>query len=247
MLTNRYSSRRQQNIKILQQELKSLKVQPLEGFRIENSDESIYKWNVGIFGPPGTIYEGGYFKARINFPMDYPYSPPQLRFLTEIFHPNIYDNGEVCISILHPAINDVTSGELPSERWNPSQTVRTVLLSVISMLNEPNCTSPANVDASILYRKYKDASEKKKPHTQYAITIRSQVNKSREIADKDGVTIPTTEEDYTIRGKPSASSHHLSLGSSMDIEENSNMFYDDDCVDSDDAFDVSNCSLNAST
>ena len=52
---------------------------PLEGFRIENSDESIYKWNVGIFGPPGTIYEGGYFKARINFPMDYPYSPPQLR------------------------------------------------------------------------------------------------------------------------------------------------------------------------
>ena len=43
------------------------------------------------------------------------------------------------------------------------------------MLNEPNCTSPANVDASILYRKYKDASEKKKPHTQYAITIRSQV------------------------------------------------------------------------
>ena len=107
------------------------------------------------------------------------------------------------------------------------------------MLNEPNCTSPANVDASILYRKYKDASEKKKPHTQYAITIRSQVsfktfnaakrkvfqvNKSREIAEKDGVTIPTTEEDYTkhTRGKPS-SSHHLSLGSSMDIEENSNM------------------------
>ena len=126
------------------------------------------------------------------------------------------------------------------------------------MLNEPNCTSPANVDASILYRKYKDASEKKKPHTQYAITIRSQVsfkifngakgtnlvlpnvfqvNKSREIAEKDGVTIPTTEEDYTkhTRGKQS-SSHHLSLGSSMDIEENSNMVriylrgrYLDDC------------------
>ena len=49
------------------------------------------------------------------------------------------------------------------------------------------------------------------------------MNKSREIAEKDGVTIPTTEEDYTIRGKPSASTHHLSLGSSMDIEENSNM------------------------
>ena len=69
-------------------------------------------------------------------------SPPSFRFLTEMWHPNIYENGDVCISILHPPIDDPQSGELPSERWNPTQNVRTVLLSVISLLNEPNTFSP---------------------------------------------------------------------------------------------------------
>jgi ubiquitin-conjugating enzyme E2 R len=53
----------------------------------------------------------------------------------------------VCISILHPSTEDPQSGEHPSERWNPTQTVRTILMSIISLLNEPNCSSPANVDA----------------------------------------------------------------------------------------------------
>ena len=70
------------------------------------------------------------------------FSPPSFRFLTEMWHPNIYENGDVCISILHPPIDDPQSGELPSERWNPTQNVRTVLLSVISLLNEPNTFSP---------------------------------------------------------------------------------------------------------
>ena len=56
-------------------------------------------------------------------------------------------NGEVCISILHPPTEDPQSGEHPSERWNPAQNVRTILMSIISLLNEPNCSSPANVDA----------------------------------------------------------------------------------------------------
>ena len=70
------------------------------------------------------------------------FSPPQFRFMTEMWHPNIYENGDVCISILHPPVDDPQSGELPSERWNPTQNVRTVLLSVISLLNEPNTFSP---------------------------------------------------------------------------------------------------------
>ncbi len=58
-----------------------------------------------------------------------------------------FRNGEVCISILHPPTEDPQSGEHPSERWNPTQNVRTILMSIISLLNEPNCSSPANVDA----------------------------------------------------------------------------------------------------
>lgn len=84
----------------------------------------------------------------------------------------------MCISILHPPGDDPISGELPSERWNPSQSVRTILLSVISLLSEPNCASPANIEASVLYRKYKDASQKKKLFTEYAKIVSSQVKSS---------------------------------------------------------------------
>lgn len=69
-------------------------------------------------------------------------------------------NGDLCISILHPPIDDPQSGELPCERWNPTQNVRTILLSVISLLNEPNTFSPANVDASVMYRRWKESNGK---------------------------------------------------------------------------------------
>ncbi|XP_016308221.1 ubiquitin-conjugating enzyme E2 R2 [Sinocyclocheilus anshuiensis] len=156
--------------KALMLELKSLQEEPVEGFRITLVEESdLYNWEVAIFGPPNTLYEGGYFKAHIKFPIDYPYSPPTFRFLTKMWHPNIYENGDVCISILHPPVDDPQSGELPSERWNPTQNVRTILLSVISLLNEPNTFSPANVDASVMFRKWRDSKGKDK---EYAEIIR---------------------------------------------------------------------------
>uniref|UniRef100_A0A8C0EEB5 UBC core domain-containing protein n=1 Tax=Bubo bubo TaxID=30461 RepID=A0A8C0EEB5_BUBBB len=105
-------------------------------------------------------------QAHIKFPIDYPYSPPTFRFLTKMWHPNIYENGDVCISILHPPVDDPQSGELPSERWNPTQNVRTILLSVISLLNEPNTFSPANVDASVMFRKWRDSKGKDKEYAE---------------------------------------------------------------------------------
>ncbi|KAH6939358.1 hypothetical protein HPB50_017577 [Hyalomma asiaticum] len=139
-------------------EFKSLQEEPVEGFRVKLvNDDNLFEWEVAIFGPPDTLYEGGYFKAHMKFPPDYPYSPPTVRFLTKVWHPNVYENGDLCISILHPPIDDPQSGELPCERWNPTQNVRTILLSVISLLNEPNTFSPANVDASVMYRRWKDS------------------------------------------------------------------------------------------
>ncbi|KAG8297085.1 Ubiquitin-conjugating enzyme subunit [Homalodisca vitripennis] len=73
-------------------------------------------------------------------------------------------NGDLCISILHPPVDDPQSGELPCERWNPTQNVRTILLSVISLLNEPNTFSPANVDASVMYRRWRDSKGKDKEY-----------------------------------------------------------------------------------
>ncbi|KAG5840997.1 ubiquitin-conjugating enzyme E2 R2-like [Anguilla rostrata] len=194
--------------KALMLELKSLQEEPVEGFRITLVEESdLYNWEVAIFGPPNTLYEGGYFKARVKFPIDYPYSPPTFRFLTKMWHPNIYENGDVCISILHPPVDDPQSGELPSERWNPTQNVRTILLSVISLLNEPNTFSPANVDASVMFRKWRDSKGKDK---EYAEIIRKQVLSTKADAERDGVKVPTTLAEYCIQTKvPSQDSSDL--------------------------------------
>jgi ubiquitin-conjugating enzyme E2 R len=80
-------------------------------------------------------------------------APPTLTFLSKFWHPNVFNDGRVCLSILHAPGNDPMSGELPEERWLPTQSVSTVILSLISMLGEPNFSSPANVDASVQWRR----------------------------------------------------------------------------------------------
>ncbi|XP_064474536.1 ubiquitin-conjugating enzyme E2 R2-like isoform X2 [Ornithodoros turicata] len=184
-------------LRALALEFKSLQEEPVEGFRVKLvNEDNLFEWEVAIFGPPDTLYEGGYFKAHMKFPPDYPYSPPTVRFLTKVWHPNVYENGDLCISILHPPIDDPQSGELPCERWNPTQNVRTVLLSVISLLNEPNTFSPANVDASVMYRRWKDTKGKDK---EYENIIRTCVLESRKEAEKDNVNIPMTVADYVAK------------------------------------------------
>jgi len=180
--------------KALQQELKSLQKEPLEGFTVKLVDDNIFEWEVGIFGPPDTLYQGGYFKSAIRFPRDYPYSPPTVKFIGKMWHPNIYENGEVCISILHPPVDDPTNhSELPSEKWNPAQSVRTVMMSIISLLNEPNTCSPANVDASVMYRRYKESKQVDK---EYENIIKKQVAATFADAESDDVIVPNTLEEY---------------------------------------------------
>ncbi|XP_013403676.1 ubiquitin-conjugating enzyme E2 R2 [Lingula anatina] len=206
-------------VRALQLELKKIQEEPVEGFRVHlSNDDNLFEWEVAIFGPPGTLYEAGYFKAHMKFPSDYPYSPPSVKFLTKMWHPNVYENGDVCISILHPPVDDPHSGELPCERWNPTQNVRTVLLSIISLLNEPNTFSPANVDASVMYRKWRESKGRDK---EYENIIRKQVQATKQEAEKDGVVVPTTLEDYCVSTNPKPSD------SSMDAAD----FYDDDYGD----------------
>ena len=120
-------------------------------------DNDFYNWSVVIFGPPDTLFEGGYYKAILSFPDDYPNSPPKMKFTSKMFHPNIYPDGRVCISILHPPGKDaMNEQELAEEKWRPSLGAEEILLSVISMLNDPNCDSPANIDAAVMLRNNPD-------------------------------------------------------------------------------------------
>jgi len=121
------------------------------------SPDNLFEWEALIEGPEGTPYEGGLFAARIVFPQDYPLSPPTMTFTSAMWHPNVYTNGDVCCSILHsPNDPHYAHYELASEQWSPVQSLEKILLSVISMLAEPNDQSPANVDAAKQWRQDRD-------------------------------------------------------------------------------------------
>jgi len=139
------------SIKRLHKEFKELVDRPYNEFSFSLIDDNIYKWDLSIFGPNDTPYEGGIFRAEMNFPKDYPNKPPELKFKSNVFHPNVYPNGKVCISILHQG-TDVYGYESVSERWKPVHGVASVIMSVISMLSDPNDESPANIEAAKMWR-----------------------------------------------------------------------------------------------
>ncbi|CAK7267315.1 Ubiquitin-conjugating enzyme subunit [Sporothrix epigloea] len=115
--------------------------------------DDLFRWRVGLMViNPDSAFYGGYFNGEIRFTTDYPYKPPFFRFTPTIFHPNVYPDGRLCLSILHSPGDDALSGEQAVERWSPLQGVESVMLSILLLLDNPEINSPANVDASVLYR-----------------------------------------------------------------------------------------------
>ena len=126
---------------------------PIDGVSINEIDEiNPYIWNIIIIGPKDTPYEGGLFYATIKFPNNYPLYPPEFKFINPPYHPNIYDDGKVCISILHPPGDDDWGYEKSEERWRPIHTFNSIIISIMSLLSSPNDESPANIEAAKLWR-----------------------------------------------------------------------------------------------
>ncbi|KAJ3058337.1 hypothetical protein HK102_010555, partial [Quaeritorhiza haematococci] len=149
--------------------------------------------------------------ATIKFPQDYPFNPPTFTFNNEFFHPNVYADGRLCISILHPPGDDPVSGEKAEERWNPTQTVESILLSIVSLLTDPNVSSPANVDAGVLFRNNRE---------QYKAIVKKQVEASKKHIPPD-LVIPKNPEDFIL--KPPTVEH-----------EDDSFWYDEEDDDDDD-------------
>eukprot|EP00735_Rhodelphis_limneticus_P002572 TRINITY_DN13484_c0_g1::TRINITY_DN13484_c0_g1_i1::g.27983::m.27983 TRINITY_DN13484_c0_g1::TRINITY_DN13484_c0_g1_i1::g.27983 ORF type:complete len:153 (-),score=3.37,sp/P35130/UBC2_MEDSA/81.58/9e-92,UQ_con/PF00179.21/1.1e-53,Prok-E2_B/PF14461.1/8e-06,RWD/PF05773.17/0.0012 TRINITY_DN13484_c0_g1_i1:415-873(-) len=103
------------------------------------SENSIMDWNAVIFGPEDTPWEGGTFKLTLQFSEDYPNKPPKVRFVTKMFHPNIYADGQICLDILQ-------------NQWSPIYDISAILTSIQSLLCDPNPNSPANSEAARLYQ-----------------------------------------------------------------------------------------------
>ena len=98
--------------------------------------------------------------------------PPEMKFKSEMWHPNVFPDGKVCISILHPpGVDNLNELETAEERWRPILGVESIIISVISMLSDPNDFSPANIDAAVMWRNDKVAFKKR---------VREVVRKSQE-------------------------------------------------------------------
>jgi len=143
---------------LLQRQLKYMQsAKDLPGISCGLVNDNVFEWDVMLMiADDCKYYGGGNFRCHLSFPHTYPHAPPELTFKTPIpFHPNIYPDGRLCISILHPPGDDQYGYESASERWSPVQTPETILLSVISLLHSPNDESPANVEAARLWREEK--------------------------------------------------------------------------------------------
>ena len=108
-----------------------------------HNDENIFHWVATISGPTASPYEGGVFQLTIRFPANYPYKPPKIKFDTKIYHPNISSGGDICLDIL-------------KEQWSPALTISKVLLSVCSLLNDPNPDDPLMPEIADLYKNNKE-------------------------------------------------------------------------------------------
>uniref|UniRef100_A0A3P9PM22 Ubiquitin-conjugating enzyme E2 C n=1 Tax=Poecilia reticulata TaxID=8081 RepID=A0A3P9PM22_POERE len=100
--------------------------------------DNLFKWIGTIDGAQGTVYEGLRYRLSLDFPAGYPYQAPRVRFVTPCFHPNVDDQGAICLDIL-------------KDKWSALYDVRSILLSVQSLLGEPNNDSPLNTAAAELW------------------------------------------------------------------------------------------------
>jgi len=124
----------------IKKELESLEKDPPSNCSAAPEDNDMYHWSGTIIGPAGSVYEGGIFSLSIEFPPNYPFKPPKVRFLTRIYHPNIHSGGGICLDIL-------------KNNWSPALTVSKVLISICSLLDDPNPDDPLVPEIADMYTK----------------------------------------------------------------------------------------------
>jgi ubiquitin-conjugating enzyme E2 D/E len=128
-------------IRRIHKELQELLKDPLENITAGPIDDSnIFNWTATLIGPAETPYSGGLFYLTIHFSTKHPFSPPDIIFTNRIYHPNINENGQICMDIL-------------KKEWSSALSISRVLLSISSLLSDPNPDDPFNAEAANLYKK----------------------------------------------------------------------------------------------
>lgn len=134
----------------INKELRIIQDEANENISAGPNSDNLFEWDAMIIGPTKTPYEGGMFRLKIYFPVDYPFKSPKVLFTTKIYHPNINSGGIICLDIL-------------KTQWSPALTISKVLLSICSLLNDPNPNDPLEMDIAKQYisdkAKYEDVAK----------------------------------------------------------------------------------------
>ncbi|CCD14941.1 unnamed protein product [Trypanosoma congolense IL3000] len=132
----------------LMRDLKQLHTNKNERFWARPESDNLFKWKAVVLGPEDTIWEGGVFKLWLEFSDEYPCAPPSAHFVTKMFHPNVYVNGDICLDTL-------------KSNWSPTLDVESVLLMITSLLSDPNPSSAANGEAAKMFAHNRDKYEER--------------------------------------------------------------------------------------
>ena len=128
------------SIKRIHKELKEMEKDPPLGCSAAPINKSdMTHWSAVIMSTADSVYHGGVFHLDIRFTSDYPFKPPQIKFLTKIHHCNISCDGSICIDIL-------------KGNWSPALTISKVLISLQQLLDSPNPDDPYRGDVASQYK-----------------------------------------------------------------------------------------------
>ena len=127
------------SVRRLTKELQEIRKDPPLNISAGPINDNLFEWEAVLLGPTETPYEGGVFILNLHIPIDYPMKPPNILFKTKIYHPNINSTGAICLDIL-------------KSNWSPSLTLSKLLLSICSLLNDPNCDDPLVPDIAKEYK-----------------------------------------------------------------------------------------------
>merc|ERR1712072_702587 len=126
-------------LKRINKELSDLGKDPPSSCSTGPIGDDLFHWQATIMGPGDSPYASGVFFLAIHFPTDYPFKPPKVNFTTRIYHPNINSNGSICLDILR-------------DQWSPALTISKVLLSICSLLTDPNPDDPLVPEIAHVYK-----------------------------------------------------------------------------------------------
>ncbi|TXT10228.1 uncharacterized protein COLE_04162 [Cutaneotrichosporon oleaginosum] len=125
--------------KRIRKEISDLARENLGAIKLAPNESNIFQWRATIPGPAGSPYEGGLFDVDIRVPEDYPFSPPHVQFVTKVYHCNVSPQGSICKSLLKSA-------------WSPALSLYKVILSLSSLLTDPNPADPLVPSIAIEYK-----------------------------------------------------------------------------------------------